>query len=542
MQNFPAEAVQEQLERIVASPEFVNGPKLGRFLSYVVGQTLHGHPDTIKQYTIAVEALGYGTEFDPTNNTTVRLLAGRLRRALERYYANQGAADPIRIDIPKGSYVPVFDQNRAASTRSNRTESPPPFAVKTPHELTEPTIAVFEFENLNDQGNKAFIAKGLTGEILTALTRFAGLSVLGPFAQSKDRPINCRQLYREYGATFALRGWIRSYRSIIRITTDLIDASDGSSPWGQTFEFDLETTSLFEIEDEVTSRVAGSIGDGLGILFQKMRSESYQKHIKYSDVTRAVLCYNTAWLTELPEDFDEANKFIDQALTRHPNDALLVALRANLHYADVVHWLDWDPDAISKFEALAIKAAALDPNLQIAQYNLVVLNGFLGRTEQCLEAARKVVDMNPNHARILAGCATQTASVGAYELGLELIEKAKRLNPQYPGWYFFANYLVDFHSEEYERAWVDAQMIHIEGVLWHPLLRAAVLGKLGRADEAKPYVIELLQIKPDFLQRPREYLKRLFVTDEHVDMIWDGLQKADIQSSTQRLASNELEV
>jgi len=55
------------------------------------------------------------------------------------------------------------------------------------------------------------------------------------------------------------------------------------------------------------------------------------------------------------------------------------------------------------------------------------------------------------------------------------------------------------------------------------------LGKLGRANEAKPFVDELLQIKPDFPQQPREYIRRLFVTDEHVDMIWDGLLKAGIQ-------------
>ena len=80
MWNFSADAVQAQLERILASPEFVSGPKLGQFLRYVVGQTLSGDPDTIKQYTIAVEGLGYDKGFDPTSNTIVRILAGRLRR------------------------------------------------------------------------------------------------------------------------------------------------------------------------------------------------------------------------------------------------------------------------------------------------------------------------------------------------------------------------------------------------------------------------------------------------------------------------------
>ena len=97
-----------QLKQILASADFVSGKKLSQFLSYVVAQTLNGKPDSIKQYTIAVDALGYGDDFDPNTIPTVRILAGRLRRAIDFYYQDQGADDPIRIDIPKGSYVPVF--------------------------------------------------------------------------------------------------------------------------------------------------------------------------------------------------------------------------------------------------------------------------------------------------------------------------------------------------------------------------------------------------------------------------------------------------
>ena len=525
MWNFSSEAIQAQLERITASPEFVNGPKLRQFLSYVVEQTLQGHTDKIKQYTIAVEALGYGRDFDPTNNTTVRILAGRLRRALERYYRIHESADPIRIDIPKGSYVPVFTDIQSVETISESS----PVTASLPHEPIEPAIAVFDFENLNNQEEHNYLVKGLTAEILTSLTRFTGLSVVGPLAQRKDQSIDYRKLSREYGATFALRGWIRSYGSIIRITTDLIEIPTGSSPWGRTFEFDLDKTSLFEIEDQVASQVSGVIADSLGVIFRKLHSESYQNHIKLNDVTSAVLAYNNFWTTEAPQDFEKANRAINHALASNPDNALLVALQSNIYYGDVIHEFNLVPDAFSKMEELALKAVSLDPDLQIAQYNLVVQHGFRGRAKQCIEATRKVVAMNPNHARILAGCAVQVASVGAYDLGLELIDRARRLNPQFPSWYFFVNYLADFHNENYENAWVNAQLIHVEGTLWHPLLRAAVLGKLGRADEAKPLVDELLQIKPEFRERPREYLRRLFVIDEHVDMIWDGLLRAGIQ-------------
>lgn len=527
MWNFSEDAVQAQLERILASPEFVNGRKLGQFLSYVVGQALSGRSDTIKQYTIAVEGLGYGKEFDPTSNTIVRILAGRLRRSLERYYGNHGSADPIRIDIPKGRYIPVFVDNPSVAATTDGTEHTS--MREASRESTEPTIAVSEFENLNNYEKYNYLARGLTAEILVSLTRFAGLSVVGPLVRPKDQTIDFRKLCREYGATFSLQGWIRSYGSIVRITTDLVEAPTGSSPWGQTFEFDLDKTPLFEIEDEVTSRVAGVIADGLGVIFRKLRTESYQDHIKLSDVTLAVLAYNNAWETHEPQDWEKANTAVSQALVSHPDNALLVALQSNLYYADVLHGLDSIPGAPSEMERLALKAVSLDPDLQIAQYNLVVQSAFFGRAEQCVEVARKVVEMNPNHARILAGCAVATTSVGAYELGKELIERAKQLNPQFPGWYFFIDYVIDFHNKQYEQAWADAQLIHVEGLLWHPILRAAALGKLGRPGEAKSYIEELLLIKPDFLQQPREYIRRLFVTDEHVDMIWDGLEKAGIQ-------------
>ena len=529
MWNFSVDAIESQLERILASPEFVNGPKLGHFLRYVVGQTLNGHSDKIKQYSIAVEGLGYGREFDPTNNTTVRLLAGRLRRALKSYYDNHGSADPIRIDIPKGSYVPVFVENDKATVASNRPVHTPTVSAQAPGEISEPVIAVSEFQNLNDPRKYDHITRGLTAEFLASLTNFAGLSVVGPMVAAENHSFDFDKLFHKQGVVFVLQGWIRRNGSIVRITTNLLEASTESNRWTQTFEFDLKKTSLFDIEDEVTSQVTGAIADSLGIIFRKLQSESYYDYIKLNDVTNAVLTYNNFWTTEAPQDCEKAISAIDRALASDPDNALLVALQSNTYYGDVIHEFNLVPDALSKMEPLALKAVSLDPNLQIAQYNLVVQHGFRGRAKQCVEAARKVVAMNPNHARILAGCAVQVASVGAYELGLELIERARRLNPQFPSWYFFVDYLVDFHNAEYEQAWVNAQLIHVEGTLWHPLLRAAVLGKLGRIDEAKPHTDELLQIKPNFPQKPREYLTRLFVIDEHIDMIWDGLLKAGIQ-------------
>src|ERR1700730_4238396 len=98
-----ADEVRAALDRIVASPHFRASPQLASFLRFVVEAAVTGGSDRIKGYTIAVEALGRNADFDPQADPIVRVEAGRLRRALDRYYANGGTDDPIAIELPRGS-------------------------------------------------------------------------------------------------------------------------------------------------------------------------------------------------------------------------------------------------------------------------------------------------------------------------------------------------------------------------------------------------------------------------------------------------------
>src|SRR4051794_4860794 len=117
------EEIRAALHRIAASEAFCACPQLVAFLRYVVEATLRGRQDRIKGYTIAVEALGRGDDFNPQDDPIVRVEAMRLRRALQRYYANGGSGDAVQIVLPLGSYVPVF--RRAA----------PPIAPQFPERM-----------------------------------------------------------------------------------------------------------------------------------------------------------------------------------------------------------------------------------------------------------------------------------------------------------------------------------------------------------------------------------------------------------------------
>ncbi len=100
--------IRGALARVLASDRFGGCPRLASFLRFVVERTLAGQAARLKGYTIGVEALGRAEGFDPQIDPIVRVEATRLRRALDDYYAGEGATDPVVIELPRGRYVPRF--------------------------------------------------------------------------------------------------------------------------------------------------------------------------------------------------------------------------------------------------------------------------------------------------------------------------------------------------------------------------------------------------------------------------------------------------
>ena len=103
-----AEEIRAALECIVASPGFRRSPQLVAFLRFIVESVLGGKTGHIKSYTIGMQALRRGEYFDPQVDPIVRVEAARIRKALASYFAREGAGFPVTIEIPLGSYVPVF--------------------------------------------------------------------------------------------------------------------------------------------------------------------------------------------------------------------------------------------------------------------------------------------------------------------------------------------------------------------------------------------------------------------------------------------------
>ncbi len=102
------EMVREELNRVLASHEFRSSKRSQDFLRYVVEHTLNGQADMLKERTIGIEVFGRSTSYEPSDDATVRVKAGDVRKRLGLYYAEQGAHNPVRIEMPAGTYVPEF--------------------------------------------------------------------------------------------------------------------------------------------------------------------------------------------------------------------------------------------------------------------------------------------------------------------------------------------------------------------------------------------------------------------------------------------------
>src|SRR5579871_4177989 len=119
--------VRAALQRVLQSPGFRSSRRSQDFLRYVVERTLGGQTDSLKERTIGIDVFGRPAEYDPSDDATVRVKAGEVRKRLGLYYANEGHAEEIRIDLPHGTYVPEFHRplTDAAPASSHEKDNKP---------------------------------------------------------------------------------------------------------------------------------------------------------------------------------------------------------------------------------------------------------------------------------------------------------------------------------------------------------------------------------------------------------------------------------
>src|SRR5215471_16841679 len=114
--------VSTEINKLVSSKTLHGSESLCRLLRYLAQHALEHPGSPLKEYQIATEVFGRPRDFDPHLDSTIRVQAGRLRLKLAEYYAAEGAADSILVELPKGTYVLNFRANSAGKSQREARE------------------------------------------------------------------------------------------------------------------------------------------------------------------------------------------------------------------------------------------------------------------------------------------------------------------------------------------------------------------------------------------------------------------------------------
>ena len=515
-----------QVNRICDNVEFKSKALLCGFLRFVVEETLAGRGNHLKGYTIGVEVLGKDKDFDPEQDSLVRIHAGRLRRLLKLYYLEDGKDDPVRIDIPKGSYQPQF--HSGYREEMNHEEFSVIDKDKEESLPLEPTVAVLPFKNLTGDPEKEFFAHGFSEELSIELTKYANLKVINCWHRPESDTFNNINLLHKYGARFLIDGGVLIHDQHIKILVKLMGAATGKQIWAEGYLRDLSVENLIEIEEDISESIAKTIGSEIGIIFQHLTEESNRVKPDKLDVFNAVLSFYYYEARHSQELMVKTFEILQKALAKDPNSGIIHAMLATLY--GNAYALDFpnNDGAYEKMGDLAEKAVELDPNHQLVRILYTYKCFIYNDRERFLKSVNHCLAMNLNSPARLGSLGFHRSLFGDWELGKRLLDKAMNKNTGYPLFFHGATSLYHYRKHEYEKALDEAIKYDIPGLFWGPMLRIACLGKLNKKKEASLNIEELLNLKPDFIQKANYLISRFVKEKDLVIKIMDGLSEAGL--------------
>ena len=143
-------------------------------------------------------------------------------------------------------------------------------------------------------------------------------------------------------------------------------------------------------------------------------------------------------------------------------------------------------------------------------------------------AAERTIALNAMDGGTTAFVGHLMAYAGDWERGCALVERARQLNPNHPGWYWFPVFFDAYRKSDYHGALDAALKINMPGYFYASAAIAAAYGQLGEREAARPAVLQLLALKPDFAIAAREELGKWFGPGELLEHFLDGLRKAGL--------------
>ncbi|MFO1046706.1 MAG: adenylate/guanylate cyclase domain-containing protein [Geminicoccaceae bacterium] len=370
---------------------------------------------------------------------------------------------------------------------------PPVAALPLPD---NPSIAVLPFDNLSGDERLGRLADGLVADVITDLSRFRELFVIGRSSSFsyRGKAVDPREVGRDLGVRYVLTGSTQSAGDRLRLTAQLVEAATGAQVWSERYDRPLD--DLFAVQADLTERIVGALGGSRGAI-QEARLEAARYRAPQSLEAFDLYLLGTELRVRLtPKDHAEGMELLRRSVAADPLFATAWIGLALGYWNQVDYgWAPFD-QAMAQWLAAASRAVELDPGNALGHVALGMRYGYgndFGRNLAEFEAA---LGANPNDVTALAFIAGNLPWLEPPGRALELIERATRLNPNDRLRGHQAK-LVYYYAGRYEQA-IAAAMSHGELSFFDYLYLAMSNAQLGRADEAGRDTAEVLRLKPSF--------------------------------------------
>ena len=364
-----------------------------------------------------------------------------------------------------------------------------------------PAVAVLPFENLSGDAAQEYFVDGLTEDIITALAYYRWFPVIArnsSFAYKRQNK-SAIEIGRALGAAYLVQGTVRQAGQRVRVSVQLIDAGTGHHLWAA--RYDRELVDIFRLQDEITEQVVASVEPELHRSEERRLARKRTESLDAWDCALRALAFQHRMSRS---GHGQARALLERALSIDPASSFAWSLLALCHYHESI--LGWAGD----------RSAALRASFEAAQRAIEsddrdwLAHGLLGmgwlwlhrRYEAALEEEMRAVALNPSAppARHFLACILEFT--GEPARAIPHLQTIRRLDP---GYQFASLAMADEalcrlllgEPETAATLAVNAVQRQPSNVRARQRLVAA-LAVLGREDEARAALTELLKLQPDF--------------------------------------------
>jgi TolB-like protein len=522
--------VRDELARVQSSSALASSARHRKFLGFVVEETLAGRASRIKAYTIATAAFGRSDDFDPQQDSIVRIEAGRLRRALEHYYLTAGAADRVRIVIPKGTYVPRFERVEGGSSEP-ALPSPPRAKPLSCRVGRGPRVFVSHLEHEGPDADLGSFGAGFARQLIMGLTRFDSVQVFGmPVGDGIATQPELHHLAIEHDVDFVLSGTVTFEASGLTVDLLLQELPSGRFVWTERFQRDLIPTELIHLRNEIANQVVQRLAQPYGILHSRALDSEGESPLHIGSY-RAVLDYYDFIRSYDRTRFADVRLGLERAVAQDPGYAEGLA-SLSMHYVNAVRFR-----FVDEGEAPALREAAMGlaqravhhaPNSSSAFHALALAQWFARQVEESLSSYRIAMQLNPNDAELAADLSLRLAMRMQWEPAMHLYREAVRRDPFLFVTCRVSAFLYHFAAGRYAEALEEARKAYAPEVIYTHIMRATAAAELGLQDEASAAVAELERVHPDYGRHVEDDLRVRNLHEDLITALVGSLRKAGL--------------